>query len=94
MLSEVTDHKAEVLPGKKNLCLLPVRTRLCCLRQERIFFIQLWRNSYLSGRARLDIITAVGFLCTRVQAPTEEDRLKLRRLLGYLIKTKKRVLVL
>jgi hypothetical protein len=49
---------------------------------------------YLSRRARPDIITAVGFLCTRVQALTKEDQVKLRCLLGYLSKTKNRLLVI
>jgi hypothetical protein len=43
---------------------------------------------YLSKQARPDIITVVGFLCTRVRAPTEEDQQNLDRLLGYLVKTK------
>ena len=49
---------------------------------------------YPSHRARPDIITAMSFLCTRVQAPTEEDQTKLRRLLGCLLKTKNRHLKL
>jgi hypothetical protein len=48
----------------------------------------------LSWRARPDIITAVGFLCTRVQAPTVEDMIKLEQLMGYLLKTKSKVLIL
>jgi hypothetical protein len=39
---------------------------------------------YLLQHARPDILTAVGFLCTRVKEPTEEDQQKLLRLLGYL----------
>jgi hypothetical protein len=49
---------------------------------------------YLSSRARLEIIMAVVFLCTMVQGPTEEERMKLRHLLGYLLKTRKKVLEL
>jgi hypothetical protein len=40
-------------------------------------------------RSRPDIITVVGFLHTRVRAPTKEDQQKLDRLLGYLVKMKK-----
>jgi hypothetical protein len=39
---------------------------------------------YLSKCAGPDILTAVGFLCTRVKEPMEEDQQKLLRLLGYL----------
>ena len=38
---------------------------------------------YLSKRTRPDLLTAVSFLSTRVQAPTAEDNHKLNRLLGY-----------
>jgi hypothetical protein len=39
---------------------------------------------FLSRRARPDIQTAVAFLCTRVKAPDEDDRKKLRRCIQYL----------
>ena len=38
---------------------------------------------YISKRARLDLQCAVGFLTTRVQAPTKSDWKKLRRTLQY-----------
>ena len=47
---------------------------------------------YLTKRARPDILTAVGFLCTRVTRATMQDKLKLRRVLGYLKRTKKKTL--
>jgi hypothetical protein len=43
---------------------------------------------YLSKRGRPDVIANIGFLCTRVRGPTEEDWKKLRRVLGYLKGTK------
>jgi hypothetical protein len=49
---------------------------------------------YLSKRARPDIIATVSFLCTRVKEPTTQDRQKLFHLLGYLQRTKERVLKL
>jgi hypothetical protein len=39
---------------------------------------------FVSRRCRLDIQTAVGFLCTRVSSPDEDDWIKLRRVLQYL----------
>ena len=39
---------------------------------------------YLAKCARPDILTTVIFLCTRVQKAAEEDRGKLKRVLGYL----------
>ncbi len=49
---------------------------------------------YLAKRARPDILTAVIFLCTRVQGATCEDKGKLKRVLGYLKSTKERTLLL
>ncbi|KAA8494658.1 Transcription initiation factor TFIID subunit 5 [Porphyridium purpureum] len=43
---------------------------------------------YLAKRIRPDLLTAVAFLATRVQAPGENDRAKLTRLLRYLNKTR------
>jgi len=47
---------------------------------------------YLSKRARPEISTSNGFLCTRVTKATVEDKKKLFRLLGFLKCTKGRVL--
>jgi hypothetical protein len=49
---------------------------------------------YLSKRARPDIIATVSFLCTRVKEPMVQDQEKLFHLLGYLQRTKERVLKL
>ena len=39
---------------------------------------------YIAKRVRPDILTAVSFLSTRIQAPTDEDWVKLLRVLKYL----------
>jgi hypothetical protein len=39
---------------------------------------------YVSIRARMDLLLAVGFLCTRVSKSTTQDRTKLRRVLEYI----------
>ena len=49
---------------------------------------------YLAPRARPDLLTAVSFLCTRVQCPTQDDWNKLSRTLRYLNKTKDLILTL
>jgi len=49
---------------------------------------------YVAKRVRPDCLTAVSFLSTRVQAPDLDDLAKLRRLLGYLLGTKDRGIVL
>jgi hypothetical protein len=49
---------------------------------------------YLLKRARPDIISVVGFLCTKVKDPTVEDQVKLKRVLGYLSGTMDKIMVL
>jgi len=49
---------------------------------------------YLAKRTRGDILTAVSYLTTRVQAPTERDRDKLVRLIRYISATVGQELVL
>ena len=39
---------------------------------------------YVATRARMDILLAVGFLCSRVSKSTEQDKQKLKRLLQYI----------
>jgi hypothetical protein len=45
---------------------------------------------YLAKRGRPEILTAVSYLCTRVDKCTEEDVTKLKRAMGYLKHTKGR----
>ena len=49
---------------------------------------------FLAKRARLETLLAISFLASRVSAPTEEDKLKLQRVLDYLATTKHVVLLL
>ncbi len=86
---EFTHLKAEILPGKKNLFASSCDSTPLSEKERQLFHTVMVKLLYLSRRARPNIITAVVFLCTRVQGPTEEDRVKLRHLLGYLLKTRK-----
>jgi hypothetical protein len=95
VLLKLSNLKEEVLPGKKNLFALRMDSSLLAEKEKHFFHTVVAKLLYLlSRRARPDIITAVGFLCTRVQAPIVEDMIKLERLMGYLLKTKSKVLVL
>jgi hypothetical protein len=49
---------------------------------------------FLCKRGRPDLQTAIAFLCTRVQAPTIDDQLKLSRVIKYLRKSRELVLTL
>jgi hypothetical protein len=62
--------------------------------EAKKFHTTVARLLYLSRRGRPDIITEVGFLCTRVKASTAQDQKKLLQVLGYLQQTVKHVLTL
>jgi len=65
----------------------PESERLDANRSEK-YHSRVAKLLYLSKRVRPDILTAVAFLSTRVQEPTEEDWTKLDRLLKYINCTK------
>ncbi len=94
VLKEFDDLMSEVLPGKKNLFASSLESPMLLEKDKASFHTVAVKLLYLSRRARSDIIPAVRFLCTRVQRSTEEDNMKLKRLLGYLLKTRKQILVL
>jgi Reverse transcriptase (RNA-dependent DNA polymerase). len=62
--------------------------KLLSARAKERFHTTVARLLYLSKRARPDIQLPVLYLCSRVQSPTEDDDLKLKRVLGYLRMTK------
>ena len=68
--------------------------RLLDKESKERFHTTVARLLYLSKRGRPDIQLPVLFLCSRVQSPTRDDDLKLRRILGYLklTRSKKRVI--
>jgi len=65
----------------------PKGTKLGEERKE-IFHTTVAKRLFVAKRARGDILPTIAFLCTRVQAPDEDDWKKLLRLLNYLNGTK------
>jgi hypothetical protein len=57
-------------------------------RRADIFHRIVAKLIYVSIRTRTDILLALSFLCSRVSAPTAQDKKKLKRLLEYLYGTK------
>ena len=55
---------------------------------KKIFHTDIARLLYLAKRARMDILTAVSHLCSRVREPKEEDQKKLNRIFMYLFTTR------
>jgi hypothetical protein len=52
--------------------------------EKQLFHTLVTKIDYLAKRARPNILTALSFLTTRVQATTQEDYDKLLRVLKYL----------
>jgi len=75
--------KRALTPATENL--YQVRdSPLLSLHQREVFHSRVAKLLYLAKKVRPNILTAVSFLTTRVQGPTEDDWEKLQRCLSYL----------
>ena len=71
-------------PARKNLFDVDDGAKLLCKQEAESFHKIVAKLLYVSIRARMDILLAVGFLCTRVSKSTTQDQAKLKRLLEYI----------
>jgi hypothetical protein len=74
-----TPKATAVTPGGTDTFLVDGASRLLAEAGKKWFHMLVAKLLYLSKWARPDIIAVVGFLCTRVKSPTEEDEKKLGR---------------
>jgi hypothetical protein len=81
-------------PGTKSTFVVDETAKALIEDVRKEFHSKIAKLLFLAKRARPDILTVVSFLCMRVQGATTEDFAKLNRVLGYLMGTKERVLVL
>eukprot|EP00590_Aulacoseira_subarctica_P002999 CAMPEP_0172416062 /NCGR_PEP_ID=MMETSP1064-20121228/2499_1 /TAXON_ID=202472 /ORGANISM="Aulacoseira subarctica , Strain CCAP 1002/5" /LENGTH=671 /DNA_ID=CAMNT_0013153423 /DNA_START=324 /DNA_END=2338 /DNA_ORIENTATION=+ len=81
-------------PATKDIFTVEADSEPLSETERKQFHTNVAKLLYLSKRARPDILTAAGYLCTRVTRATAQDKVKLRRVLGYLKRTKKQVLIL
>ena len=63
-------------------------------KQKKIFVHLVMQGLYRSHRGRLDIRTAIAFLCGRLHNPDEDDYKKLTQMIRYLCGTKNLILTL
>jgi hypothetical protein len=75
-------------PAGSKLFEIPSDSPCLSERATQLFHSHVASLLYLAKRTRPDLLSAVSFLTTRVAAPTIDDAIKLRRVLGYLSGTR------
>jgi len=79
-----TDVVEYATPATKDIFNVNDKSKLLSELDRKEFHTAVAKLLYLTKRARLDVMTATSFLCTCVTKATVQDRMKLRRVLGYL----------
>lgn len=92
MLESVAGLTECNVPANKGIFVADDTAPLLNEPERKQFHTLVAKLLFLSTRARPEISTANGFLCTGVTRATEEDKRKLFRLLGFLKHTKSHVL--
>ena len=87
-------RQAVASPARPDLFSVDHSSSLLPLEKSELFHIIVMKLMWVSQRCRLDINTAIAFLSTRVSQPTEQDWLKLKRVLEFLNGTVKDTLTL
>jgi hypothetical protein len=77
-------RKSASTPARADLQQIDSSSKLLNKERSEAFHSLVMKLMFLCQRCRLDITTAISFLCTRVQRPTEEDWAKLKRCLEFL----------
>jgi hypothetical protein len=89
----ITDIEKEALsPATNKAFELNDEAKLLSDEERKKFHTLVAKLLYLAHRIRADILLAVSNLTTKVTCPTEEDKIKLNRILSYLKKTKDMVM--
>jgi histone deacetylase 1/2 len=81
-------------PANSNLFSISASAVMLGFVRKKRFHSFVAKSLYLGKRIRPDILVAVSFLCTRVTKATEEDELKLDRLIQYVSATRNQPLIL
>jgi hypothetical protein len=71
-------------PAKADLQWIDSRSNFLDKERKDEFHSVTMKLMFTCQRCRLDITTAISFLCTRVSKPTEQDWIKLKRVLEFL----------
>ena len=79
--------KQAATPARKNVFEVEATSPLLTKDKSEVYHKVVAKLLYVSHRGRPDIQLAVAFMCTRVSCSTDQDWLKLKRLLQYLNRT-------
>jgi hypothetical protein len=82
--SKMDISRTATTPARKDLFDVDDRAEALPKERAETFHSVVAKLLYVSIRARMDILLAVSFLCTRVSKCTTEDERKLKRLLEYI----------
>lgn len=89
----LTEHGKDVreydTPADKTIFSVDSKMKLLSEVERKEFHTTVAKLLYLTKQARPDIATATGFLCTRVTKATKQDRMKQKRVLGFLKRTQR-----
>lgn len=75
-------------PTDKNIFVVDEKAKILVEAERKVFHTAVAKLLHSTKRARPDIMTPTSFLCTLVTKATEQDRIKLRGVLGFLKKTR------
>jgi hypothetical protein len=86
LLLEFDKLKEYSTPAVKE-CFQSAASSVLDMDARRKFHTIVVKLLYLAKQVQPDILTATGFLCTRVKQPTKADQQKMMRVMGYLAQT-------
>jgi hypothetical protein len=86
-----TGHKVST-PASDGLFTIDESAQKLSAPESKVFHSDVAKLLYVAKRTRLEILTVVSFLCSRVSQPGTDDQAKLQRLFDYLANTKLAVL--
>jgi hypothetical protein len=82
--SGLSINRTAATPARKNLFEVDDGATPLQKNEAEVFHSVVAKLLYVSIRARMDLLLAVGFLCTRVSKSTVQDQKKLKRVLEYI----------
>ena len=94
VLEELQVKGSVTSPATANLFVVNPASPSLSTAEAKKYHTTVAKLLYLAKRARVDVLLAVSYLCTRVKSPTRDDQVKLCRVLKYLHGTVEHVQVL